>query len=515
MPAPNHSPWHTPATCGSMSAVENHAVANLFRFALLASWLVLVALLVRGRQEAPAPPAAAPEALAGPAPEGSWEGWMGVYMQGRKVGYSHHRMTPVEDGFRVDDRSVLRMRVMESDQTIYAGATAVTDPDYALREFTVSLRSDIAKLSVEGHVVDGSVHLAMNAAGNVTEERVALEGPLYLPSAARARLAAHLQPGARETVSVFDPSAMGQAEMVIEVVGRERLPGDGETREAWRVRESFRGVASDVWLDDEGRALREQGPLGMLAVREPAAKATAEGWQQGAPIDLMGAVAIPVSPPLDDPRDLAQLRVRLAGLGPLNPPLDSRQHFDGNVLTIHREALDSTYTLPNTEARFADDLRATPFLQTEHPRVRAQSAAILTGETDARRAAVALRRWVYDSLDKRAVVSIPNALQVLEMGAGDCNEHAVLFAALARAGGLPARVVAGIVYTEGVFLYHAWNEVWLGDAWVSVDPAFDQMPADATHIKLIEGGPDTHVALVPVIGQLTVEIVDDDSPSHG
>ena len=114
---------------------------------------------------------------------------------------------------------------------------------------------------------------------------------------------------------------------------------------------------------------------------------------------------------------------------------------------------------------------------------------------------------MFDKLAKRATVSIPNALQVLDMGAGDCNEHAVLWAALARAGGLPARVVAGAVYANGAFFYHAWDEAWLGSSWVSVDPAFDQMPADATHIKLIEGGPETHAALISIIGRLGIEVV--------
>ena len=93
------------------------------------------------------------------------------------------------------------------------------------------------------------------------------------------------------------------------------------------------------------------------------------------------------------------------------------------------------------------------------------------------------------------------------MGEGDCNEHSVLYAALARAAGLPTRVAAGIVYLDGAFLYHAWNEVWLGERWVAVDPTFDQFPADATHIKLVEGGPEVHDRLLQVIGRLSVDIL--------
>ena len=139
--------------------------------------------------------------------------------------------------------------------------------------------------------------------------------------------------------------------------------------------------------------------------------------------------------------------------------------------------------------------------------MRAKAVEVLGGESDARRASERLKAWMFRELGKVPTATIPNALQALAMKAGDCNEHAVLFAALARAVGLPARVVAGTVYVDGVFLYHAWNEVWLGQSWVSVDTTMDQMPVDATHIKLVEGGPEAHVALIPLIGSLSIDIV--------
>jgi transglutaminase-like putative cysteine protease len=119
--------------------------------------------------------------------------------------------------------------------------------------------------------------------------------------------------------------------------------------------------------------------------------------------------------------------------------------------------------------------------------------------------------WVFENLAKEATVSVPNAVQVLEMRKGDCNEHAVLYAALARAAGLPARMVAGTVYnpgegdSSGAFYYHAWNLVWLG-RWVAVDPTFGQFPADATHVAFVEGGPDKDIALIGAIGRIRFEV---------
>lgn len=59
----------------------------------------------------------------------------------------------------------------------------------------------------------------------------------------------------------------------------------------------------------------------------------------------------------------------------------------------------------------------------------------------------------FKTLKKRPVLGIPDALTTLEGGRGDCNEHAALFAALARSVGIPCRIVAGVTYhAEGLLL---------------------------------------------------------------
>ncbi|MBW1895956.1 MAG: transglutaminase domain-containing protein, partial [Deltaproteobacteria bacterium] len=110
-------------------------------------------------------------------------------------------------------------------------------------------------------------------------------------------------------------------------------------------------------------------------------------------------------------------------------------------------------------------------------------------------------------IEKRGTVSVPNALDTLKMKAGDCNEHAVLFAALARAAGIAAKVSVGLVYTRDRFYYHAWNEVFLRH-WVAVDALMGQMPADVTHIKFVEGDLSRQAEIVRVIGQVKIKVLD-------
>ena len=103
---------------------------------------------------------------------------------------------------------------------------------------------------------------------------------------------------------------------------------------------------------------------------------------------------------------------------------------------------------------------------------------------------------------------MPSATEVLRTRRGDCNEHAVLVAALARAVGIPARVVAGLVLTEGGLAWHAWNELWVG-GWVSADAVFAEFPVDATHVKLVEGGPERHLELAELVGKLGFSVLED------
>ena len=105
------------------------------------------------------------------------------------------------------------------------------------------------------------------------------------------------------------------------------------------------------------------------------------------------------------------------------------------------------------------------------------------------------------------MISLPDALSTLENRVGDCNEHAVLMAALARAAGIPCRVEAGLVYLKGRFYYHAWNLDYIG-RWITVDALFDQIPADVSHIRFVTGSPDRQLDLMGIIGNVRLKVID-------
>ena len=113
------------------------------------------------------------------------------------------------------------------------------------------------------------------------------------------------------------------------------------------------------------------------------------------------------------------------------------------------------------------------------------------------------------------------ASKVLASHQGDCTEHAVLLGALARARGLPSRLVVGLAQVlgvaghEAVFGYHAWTEVWIDGTWASLDAALEQAPVDVGHIALAVSHANSSEPLeslsaglmMQVIGNLQIELL--------
>jgi len=186
-----------------------------------------------------------------------------------------------------------------------------------------------------------------------------------------------------------------------------------------------------------------------------------------------------------------------------------RQRLDSDRLEITLEQIEpkSFVAIPVEDRRVSSFLQATPFMQSDHPRIRALAQSIIAGEKNGYKATLLIKDWVYNKIAKEPTVSIPNALEVLQSRKGDCNEHTVLFNALARAAGIPAKTVVGVVYLRGAFYYHAWSEVWLGE-WISLDSVLDQFPADVTHVKFLEGEIDRQIDILQLIGKLKIHVLE-------
>jgi hypothetical protein len=282
------------------------------------------------------------------------------------------------------------------------------------------------------------------------------------------------------------------------------------------------GTASVLaaWVDAQGRVVESTQP-GNLRLSRMAYELAFENWRTqsrrrsrdiDADQDILESTAIAANAPLGR-KPLDTLAVRLTNVDLTGFELaGDRQSVRGETLVVVRErpdALRPDYTLPGGREhrqRFRAALAAEPLIQSASWPIVSLAVRIAGEDKDPRVVAEKINRWVHDSLEKEITVGIPSALQVLEARSGDCNEHATLYVALARALGIPSRVAAGLAFVNGKFYYHAWPEIYL-DRWVAVDPTFGQFPADAAHLRFVTGGLSRQAELLRLIGALEIDVV--------
>jgi len=228
--------------------------------------------------------------------------------------------------------------------------------------------------------------------------------------------------------------------------------------------------------------------------------------------DLLATSFLKADKDLGEPAEIAALTLELKGAKQLTIPTSHRQRVvrTGSKKTLVELSRDGRAKTPEplSPAQREEFLKATATLQADHEAIRKLAREAAGDATNVIEQATRLERWVHEHVQQKMAANASTALAVLNNRAGDCTELTLLFLALARSLGIPAREVGGIVFLnaeEPIFGWHAWAEVHDGHQWVSVDPTWNQVYVDATHFKLSEGSED--LAWLNVLGKLTIHIV--------
>lgn len=464
-------------------------------------------------------------------------------MGGHSVGQATSRLDTVPDGFELDDVMDLRLPALGQTGSAVARTSVKLSPALVMESFTFSLDSEVGRFEASGTMgPDTTLHVDIRSAGSEQKLSFRMAQPPVFSSVVPIRVAmgGGLEVGKSVRLPVFDPTSMSSRSVEVRVLDYDTLevpdsaaldaasqrwrPAHYDSIPAWKIAEIFGGVRVESWVDEDGRILRADSPLGFSMEKteyELARQAEQDEDRSGAtarPVDddVILSTAVQSNVELSDVEQYGELRFRLSGVDLSGFQLDGdRQTLRGDTLIVRREdwdSLDPGYSLPYPHMDLKEDLEPAPLIQSDDPGIVEEATSIAggrytRGHSDPKRVAKRLEERVNGMLKKQVTFSVPNAVQVLQTRRGDCNEHTVLYVALARALGLPARTAVGLVYVNGSFFYHAWPEVWLG-RWVAVDPTFGQAPADASHIRFVIGGLAQQVEIVRLIGNLKIEVLD-------
>jgi len=474
---------------------------------IVLAWLLQMAVLVRAAY------LEAPSLAADLSRYGAGAQWKGVYYRGEKIGFMVGQTRALDDGYELSEDGRLQMVLLGATTAARIHTSARVDKAFALRSFSFALDPGTGPIEISGRLDGRRLDLSIEspAGGTRTESRELPEAPSLALNLPRQLAAAGLAPGMKRTLSAFDPATLRNAPMELAVEAREVVWAANKPVPAFRVRMTFQGLVSTSWITDVGEVVREESPMGLIVLRETRERASALAVPGSLQLDMLRTAAIqPSGPRIVDGAQVEALRLRLEGyaLDPIETG-GAGQSVSGDVVDI----LDGTLQ----EARAAGPevgraLAPEPFVESDAPEIVAEATRAVGGATAPRTIAERLTRHVAALLEKKPTLSLPSALEVLRTRVGDCNEHTVLFVALARAAQLPARIAVGLVHVHGAFYYHAWPEVFLETApgrgyWLAVDPTLNQFPADPTHVVLARGGLDRQTAILPAMGRARIHVL--------
>ena len=226
-------------------------------------------------------------------------------------------------------------------------------------------------------------------------------------------------------------------------------------------------------------------------------------------LDILSMFSIKTDTVIADARNIKYLKIKMTGtdFSGLGIADNSQTIVQNNPLVIEVRSNESLPKINLPVSGGGEFLKPTLCIQSDTKELKEQAQKIVGSEKDGAKAVDMIMHWVYTNINKRPTASLPSALDVFKTREGDCNEHAVLFAALCRAVGIPCQICVGVVYVNDGFYYHAWNKVLLKD-WIAVDPTFGQFPIDATHIKLTEGDLDEQAKVLNLVGEVKIKVLE-------
>ena len=442
---------------------------------------------------------------------GREESFLGIYFKQERIGYVKNRVVEKDTGGVIlYQDAVLYLNIMETNYPIKMHLQADLTNSSLLEHFRFSLFSPFYELNANGVVHGSEVHFSMNTGKDERADIIRLSEPPFISTNMRNYLLQNnLQEGEKFKIPYFDPVTMSGKESTIEYKGfkKELIREQGRIYKLHHFEEKISGIRINFFLDENGKVIKETSPTGFVFLSEPEFRATDIVYKG---TEILSAVSVPAIGSFPDLSETSSIRYRLDIPDDIEFDLDQdRQTYQDNILVINKENMlskDVKVCPGNNNA-----LRSTPYIQSDSPYILRQAKSIVNNVTNDLEKVKALKQWVYKNLDKKPVLSIPDAVSTLRSKVGDCNEHAALFAALSRSLSIPTRVVAGVTYHEGTFYYHAWNEVCLDGKWISLDTTKNQFPADLTHIKFVQGETNEQIKIGALLGKLKIEVLGESS----
>ncbi|MEO0138321.1 MAG: transglutaminase-like domain-containing protein [candidate division WOR-3 bacterium] len=417
-----------------------------------------------------------------------------VYMMGNRAGWEEIKVYKTSNGYDFNEEMYIKVLMLGLVKEMTTKINADLNENGGVRVLNFVLSTQDQNITAEGRIENGKFVVEYKPPTGSPQSFVYnAHKPVLTPQTFVFAAAKGLLKEGK--YHYFDPSVAAFMESDVEK--------EGDT--LWIL--NAKGILVRAHVRD-GKLLLQNQPLKMDIVAQPEeeAKAPVE------PFNVLSLYAVRPKGNIGDVKTLTFLKVKIYPIrGDLNPNFANQRVAEarGDTALVNveypKELRGSTSPPPTQLSHY---LEPTQFLEVNDPEIQSLAKEITKGAKTDLEKAKRIFEWVYNNLEKRGSITIPTAKQVLRERYGDCNEHATLYAALARAAGIPTEIMVGLIYQGDGFYYHAWNASWIGGQWVPIDPVYGEFPARPYRITLQQGSLEKQATIMSVIGFLNIEILE-------
>jgi len=460
--------------------------------------------------------------------------YLAIFMEGKKVG--HAVESRVVSGEKVTSSEQVSMTISRGgiSVTIEMTETSIETTSGEPLGFETTQKLGAMVMKMAGQVdKQGNVSLTTTSMG--AEQKSTIQWPQGAVMSEGLRLLTlkkGMKEGTEYSVKIFSAGIMQAvdtrisigAEQNVDLLGRVValrevkttlvMPGAGE-------------IISTSYVDRDLRMQKNIMPVAGLQVEMVAcAKEFALG--QNDVLELIDRMFLKSPEPLNN---LVSAKSITYNLSPVKGASDYKipsndnqksQQLDGGKMILKVEPVTvpagAEFPYKGTDAAILEAMEPTRFLQSDNEQIIDLARRAVGGTKDAAEAARKIEAFVAEYIENRSLsVGYASAAEVAASRQGDCTEFAVLTAAMCRAVGIPAQVVAGVAYVDDFlgqrgFGGHAWTQAYIGGKWVGLDASFrggGRGGYDAGHIILAAGNgePGDLFNLAPTLGQFKIDKV--------
>ncbi len=465
------------------------------------------------------------------------ESWLGVYMNGIKVGYTHNRETTawINGKKFIKSYSESRLKITRLGGNPVEFATtqeSLQSMDNRPLETLLKTQMSASETVIKAEIRPEKIVFTLG--GEFVKEMPYTEAFYLSLPIEKIIHEKRLYPGSKSVFKLLDPVAYSLSECRFEVLGEEDLLILGQKRRLWHVRSEIASlipIKIDEWMDTSGQVFKSETQTGFLtsvSIRMSKDKALEVSDQD---FDIAFSSLIKANASFSNPQKVRRMTFELTGI-----PVEKVKQFpwdDGTQVLLNAEnghvAVQTSSVVFNEEDSvvfpvqkdsFELSLKSTVFCQSDDPEVKRMARGIIGKESNAWRAVKRIAEWIDREMTPNYDIGFASAREILRNRQGDCTEYTVLFVALCRAVGIPSRAAVGVMYGDGIFAYHMWPEVYVGrwvnldPKWLAVDEKSQEYYADATHIKLGRSELDENLfkemvqSISEIIGRMRITITD-------